>query len=257
MLKSIVAGAARAALLAAGVLAAGGGRALAEDAAAARRFTIAAPAPLVESGLLRHLLVRFMLKTQRRGELAPPPADLILGEAGTPAIAQGDRLWRLETQSANDAAARFAAWLTGEVGRAAIAAFTPRQGPAFAPPQIAAAAPDAPVFEGDPTQGARLAAAHCGRCHQTGMAGGYGNLANTPSFAALRALPDWAERFMAFYALNPHPAIMQVEGITPPFDPDRPPAMVPVEITFAEAEAIQAYAATIPAADLGRPVEAR
>ena len=113
------------------------------------------------------------------------------------------------------------------------------------------------VFEGDPARGRRLADAHCGRCHVTSPGRGARSIGSTPSFAALRALPDWAERFMAFYALNPHPAIMQVEGITPPFDPNRPPPIVPIEITAEEAEHIQAYAATVQAADLGAPVAAR
>lgn len=232
------------------------------------RFDIAVDPAVAETGVMRHLLVRFKLKTRRAGTVVAPdaPADLRLTTAnGLPArrgnevraMARAGRTWFLLSLSDNPAAARFRDWLTGEIGRRTLAAFTPRSGPPFTAPEAQAAAEEAPEFDGDPRLGRALAAAHCGRCHSTGDQSLTGSIGSTPSFAALRALPDWAERFMAFYALNPHPAIMQVEGITPPFDPARPPPMVPVEITAEEAGHIQAYAATVPAADLGAPVAAR
>lgn len=218
-------------------------------------FTLSAPASLVESGLIRHLAVRFTLKTRRRAEMTDGPADLTIGARGVPVVARGDQLWRAQPTGENPAAQLFVGWLTGEAGRATIAAFPAE--PPFAPPPEQAAAEEIPEFDGDPVLGEQLARTNCGRCHATGRGGGYGALDSTPSFAALRALPDWPGRFMAFYALNPHPAIMQVEGVSPPFDPDRPPPIHPVRLTQAQAEAIQAYAATVPAADLGAPVEAR
>ena len=39
-------------------------------------------------------------------------------------------------------------------------------------------------------------------------------LGSTPSFPALKTLPDWFDRFTAFYALNPHPSFLLVEGIS-------------------------------------------
>ena len=49
----------------------------------------------------------------------------------------------------------------------------------------------------------------------------------------------------------PHPSFTQVEGVTPPFDPARPPHIAPVELTIDDVEAIAAFARTIPPKDLG------
>ena len=71
----------------------------------------------------------------------------------------------------------------------------------------------------------------------------------------LRSLPDWADRFDAFYALNPHPAFTQVEGVSEPFPENRPSPIVPIEMTLDEVEAVRAYVATMKAADLGAPLQ--
>jgi hypothetical protein len=83
----------------------------------------------------------------------------------------------------------------------------------------------------------------------------FGGIGSTPSFAALRALPQADDKFAAFWTFNPHPAFMQVEGQTKPFDAAHPPSAAPVILTQQEAEAIAAYAATIPPLDLGAPVK--
>ncbi|MGG7567185.1 hypothetical protein ACQ5SO_13615 [Rhodovulum sp. DZ06] len=246
------------------LIAAGLGALLACSPAAAqdsgtREFALKADPALAEAGLLKHLLVRFRLKTRRSAVMAEGAADvtLLATGRGTPAIAREGTLWRLAARTDNPAAQMFAEWLLGDIGRGTIESFTPKDGAPFTAPDLAAIAEEAPEFDGDPVQGRALAAAHCGRCHAVGGTMLTAGIGSSPSFAALRALPDWADRFMAFYALNPHPAIMQVEGITPPFDPQRPPPMIPIEITLEEAEHIQAYAASVEAADLGAPVEAR
>ena len=61
-------------------------------------------------------------------------------------------------------------------------------------------------------EGQRLALHHCGRCHVVNDTNRYGGIGSTPSFAALRALPQADDRFAAFWTFNPHPAFMQVEG---------------------------------------------
>ena len=119
----------------------------------------------------------------------------------------------------------------------------------------ARAAPDPAA--GLVAEGQRLALHHCGRCHVVNETNRYGGIGSTPSFAALRALPQADDKFAAFWTFNPHPAFMQVEGQTTPFDAAHPPSAAPVILTQHEAEAIAAYAATIPPLDLGAPVKPR
>ncbi len=132
--------------------------------------------------------------------------------------------------------------------QAAEGALPPKADP-VAQPQVAAA--------GDVAHGERLALRHCGRCHVVNEKNRFGGIGSTPSFAALRALPQADDKFAAFWTFNPHPAFMQVEGQTKPFDAAHPPSAAPVILTQQEAEAIAAYAATIPPLDLGAPVKPR
>ena len=80
-------------------------------------------------------------------------------------------------------------------------------------------------------------------------------IGSTPSFAVIKALPDWDLRFQAFYVLRPHAAFTQIEDVTPGFDPELPPPIVPVEMTLDDLNDLMAYVATITAADLGAPIQ--
>lgn len=102
--------------------------------------------------------------------------------------------------------------------------------------------------------GEKLTLLHCGRCHVVSPRNRYGGIGSTPSFAAMRGAADWEARFRAFYSLAPHPAFTQVAGVTPPFSPQRPSPIHPVEISPAEIEEIIGYARTIPPKDLGAEV---
>jgi mono/diheme cytochrome c family protein len=102
--------------------------------------------------------------------------------------------------------------------------------------------------------GEKLALRHCGRCHVVNERNRMGGIGSTPSFAALRTLPDWEERFRAFFALNPHPAFTQVDGVTEPFPPERPSPIHPLALTPDEIDAITGFAGTIAPKDLGAPV---
>lgn len=222
---------------------------------AARSFTLSADPALRDTGLVDYLLVRFMLKTQRRAEFVRDGAEVRLGEAAErPVFARGETVYGLTLSNPGDAAMRFADWLTSDVGRDTVTAFVPEDGEAFTLAEQAAAAAAPIVFDGDAKEGARLAALHCGRCHAITAADRLKSIDSAPSFGALRAIPDWDRRFMSFYALNPHPSLMRIEGVSPPFDPARPPTIEPVLLTMDEAEAIQAFAARIPPANLGAPV---
>jgi mono/diheme cytochrome c family protein len=125
-------------------------------------------------------------------------------------------------------------------------------------PGEAEAVPDEPVsVEGDASEGAKLALAHCGRCHVVDARNPFGGIGSTPSFGAMRSAPDWLERFSAFWAFNPHPAFTQVADITEPFSDQRPPPIAPLELTLDEVMAITAFVATLPPKDLGARVQAR
>ena len=54
--------------------------------------------------------------------------------------------------------------------------------------------------------------------------------------------------------LNPHPAFTQVADVTPPFHEERPPPIIPVEMTLDDLQAILAYVAALEPADLGAPI---
>ena len=83
----------------------------------------------------------------------------------------------------------------------------------------------------------------------------HNGLGSTPSFGVLRSLPNWNQRFEGFYALNPHPSFTQIADVTPPFDPERPSPIYPLEITLADLDEILAFVSSIPPADLGAPIQ--
>jgi len=121
----------------------------------------------------------------------------------------------------------------------------PRLAPAVLCALCAAGATAARAADGE-----RLALRHCGRCHVVSEANKFGGIDSTPSFAALRSLADWQDKFAVFWSVSPHRAVMQIEGLTQPFEPDRPPPMAPITLTKEELEAIQEFVATIPPKDL-------
>lgn len=224
-----------------------------------RLFRLRLAPEMAESGLMAHVLPRFALKSGRRAEISDttePDAVIGLADPGGPAmLARGEARFALRLMTPDRDALAFRDWLASDPGQAAVAGFVPAEGAAFfvLPPEAAATAI---VFDGDPDVGRGIARAHCARCHVTAP-GERGGIGSTPSFMALRALADWAARFMSFYALNPHPSFLRVEGLSPPFDPALPPSVIPIVITMDEAEAIMAYAAGLTPADLGAEVEAR
>ncbi|MEL6679953.1 MAG: hypothetical protein AAFQ51_14695 [Pseudomonadota bacterium] len=230
--------------------------ALAEE----RVIRLAAPEVLVESGLLRHLLPRFALKTQIRVEVVAGGADMTLapGAEGRTAFTGEDGTgYRLTVSETSALTERFAEWLFSDVGRNTIASFAPEDGASFTPGASRAVAAAIPAPVGDTVQGEKLAFQHCGRCHVIDERNRFGGIGSTPSFAALRTLPEADSRFAAFWTLNPHPSFTQVEGMTEPFNPLTPPAIAPLYLTLDDVEAIEAYAATIPPADLGQGIVAR
>ena len=220
-----------------------------------KTFRLTVAPELQASGLMAHVLPRFALKTGRRAELVQDGADVtILPDTGggLRLMARDGRGFALTRLNDNPAAGRFADWISSDIGKRTIEAFVPDDGPVFL--ATVAARPVAEItFDGDASLGETLALQHCARCHVVRNGQGVG-IGSTPSLPAVRALPNWADRALSFYALNPHPAFLRVTDISPAFDPLRPPPIVPVELSLTEVEAIQAFIATLPPANLGAPI---
>jgi hypothetical protein len=223
-----------------------------------RDFRLAVPPELVESGFLKHLLPRFSLKTQTRIALVAPQegAEAALGDKGKAVFDGLGRSWKLDLMAPDHpGVVQFVDWIGSEVGLRTIAAFEVDGTAPFTTPTQEAARQVAVSFDGDPVLGLEVSKRHCKRCHSVTQEDRINSIGSTPSFFVLRSLPNWSERFESFYALNPHPAFTQVTDVTLPFPHDRPPPIVPVQMTLGDLEAILAYAATLAPADLGAPIQ--
>lgn len=214
-----------------------------------------APQAVTDSGLLKYLLPRFSLKTGIR--VTPDTdGDMVLtdGGDGVPVLQRGDVVYTLST--GNDAREqRFKDWLTSEIGIRTIESFAPADGDPFTAPLPVLAEETVLVFDGDPEAGAALSLTHCGRCHVIGPQNALNSIGSTPSFAVLRAMRDWDNKFLSFYVLRPHGVFTQIDGLTQPFDPAVPPPIAPVRLTPEELDAILAYVAQVEPADLGAPLQ--
>ncbi len=230
------------------------GPVLAED----KLVRVQAPQALMDTGLLKFALPRFSLKTQVRIEYVPEgaEADLVIGDTGR-AIFQGpNQVWKMDVRSADHPGTKqLADWLASDVGQRTIASYAPDGTALFGPPQAEARVVVEVTLDGDAELGHKVSREKCTRCHAVDEATKGWGIGSTPSFGVLRSLDDWEGRFAAFYALNPHPAFTQIEDVTDPFPMDRPSPIAPVELTFDELQAMLAYVAAMPAADLGKPLD--
>ncbi|MCB1340830.1 MAG: c-type cytochrome [Pseudooceanicola sp.] len=221
--------------------------------AAQEALGLAAPPALADTGLLQYLLPRFSLKTGVR--VVPDPGgtmELADAAPGTPVFAGAGVTWHLRPGD-DPRAVRFLEWLTSDIGRRTIDSFP---GPATFTTDLTPPEEDtAPEITGDAALGADLSRTHCARCHVIGEADRNKGIGSTPSFAVLRALNDWDERFMTFYVRAPHPAFTQIQGITAPFDITRPSPIAPLLMQPEDIDAILAFVAAMNAANLGAPLQ--
>ena len=218
-------------------------------------MTLTAAPEIYTSGLVKHLVPRFSLKTGVRITIADD-GDLMItaGQAGgVPVMTRGDTVFAM-TAPRGAAAQRFADWLLSDVGRRTIDSFKPASGAAFVAYTAQAVEAVEASFSGDAARGEDLSLLHCGRCHVINARNRMSGLGSTPSFGVLRTLPDWDVRFEAFFSFNPHPAFTQIDGVTEPFGESRPPPIVPLALTLDELEAILAFVSELPPADLGAPI---
>lgn len=241
-----------------------------------KTFRLKAAPELIESGVLKYMLPRFSLKTGVRigVEELPLPADALEGadvfllqSAALPATPDavhrvdvfaeaGGRSYTLVVLDTDrrEHAERFLDWITSPVGEAAITGFEVDGAPLYAAVEVEAVEVAAAAPTGDAALGEKIAIRRCGRCHVISDKNRFGGIGSTPSFGALKTLPRWQERFEAFWTLNPHPSFTQIEGVTEPFHPERPPPIAPVEMTVEEVEALLAFVHTIKPKDLGAPL---
>ena len=186
----------------------------------------------------------------------PDEADLILGSKGMALFEGAGAVWHLEQRrNGHPGTEKLAKWLQSEVGRRTILGFAPEGSVLFTAPLPSVVQTAETEISGNAALGLQIAEAQCSRCHVVADGAGISGIGSTPSFRVLRTLGDWEERFSAFYALNPHPAFTEIEELTEPFPQDRPPPVHPVTLTLEEVDALLAYAAALPPADLGAPLQ--
>jgi len=222
-----------------------------------RIVSLHAPPALAETGLLAYVTPRFSLKTQIRVEQvdSADEADITLGAEGTPVFEGAGSLWHLAVQRETEWSARFAEWLTSEIGERTILAYAPDGDALFSLPPIEEEAEAAPVFDGDAQQGRLISREKCARCHAVDEDTRMSAIGSAPSFFLLRGFANWEDRFEAFYSFNPHQSFTQVEDITEPWPEERPSPIVQMDMTLAEIDAVLAYVASLKAADLGAPLQ--
>ena len=93
-------------------------------------------------------------------------------------------------------------------------------------------------------RGYEIAREHCARCHVISDDNRMSGISSTASFPMMvNYLDDWELRFETFFARNPHPAHVRVDGSDPPSD--WPTGTVPVEITADDVEALLTYARSL------------
>lgn len=226
-------------------------------AAGERDFRLSAPGVLVDSGVLKHLLPRFSLKTQIRVELVEGAAEVTLSPDGDGmAVFSGmGANWRMTVAADHPGAQRFADWLTSEVGQRTLTSYKVDGAQPFTLPKAEEAVTGVETYDGNAVEGLKLSSVHCGRCHVVSAANRMNAIGSTPSFHVLRSLHDWDNRFRAFFALNPHPAFTQIADVTEPFPINRPSPIAPVEMTMDDLDAIMAYVSTLEPANLGAPIK--
>lgn len=241
-----------------------------------KSFVLRADPKIIDNGLIKFLRPRFSLKTGVKITVeaqALPATGLSGADAyllqtaalpGTEGALRrvavfgeiGGRSYSMVVMPGDGAAhaERFLGWLTSKVGAATLAAFKIDGEIAYGPAEPEEVKPVVISATGDTKKGEEIALRRCGRCHVVSDRNKFGGIGSTPSFGAMKNLPRWRERFEAFWTLNPHPSFTQIEGVTPPFDPERPPHIAPLILTLDDMDALMAFVLSIKPKDLGAPL---
>lgn len=222
-----------------------------------REITLVSDPALEESGLWAYVLPRFKLKTGIKVHVfyGQTGGDILISGQGVPLLIRDDGVeFGLTVLEENIHSTKFTEWLTSDIGARTILAFQVEGRSPFTPAETTVEVVEV-VLQGNNSAGEEVAYRKCGRCHVIGERNKYGGIDSTPSFGALRTFDDWQEKFGRFWELNPHPSFMQVEDMTEPFDPSRPPHIYPVTLTLDEVSDIGAYMQTVTPKDLGPKLE--
>jgi len=94
-------------------------------------------------------------------------------------------------------------------------------------------------------EGRQLVREHCTRCHVIADINPYGGIGSTPSFEAMKNLPDWRMRFEVFFTLPPHPSVVRVEGISEERPENLPAFSHEIILTPTDVENILVYVDTL------------
>ena len=98
-------------------------------------------------------------------------------------------------------------------------------------------------------KGREIVRQHCTRCHVVPDMNPYGGIGSTPSFAAMRWLADWEQRFEVFHTLPPHPALENIVGVSKERSDSLPVFISEIKIQLEEIDAILAFAPTLETPD--------
>ncbi len=229
-----------------------------EGHAQERTITISAPQEMQENGFLTFLLPRFKLKHGVRVHVTTPntKADVVLAQDGAVDIFSKDAVtYRLAWQDSNPQARKFADWLRSDIGLRTVLSFKIDGKPPYSKATEVLVTTPQVSLAGNVARGREASLRACGRCHVVGEVNRMNGIGSTPSFAVLRTLTDWQEKFETFYILNPHPSFTIVLDVTLPFDAARPPPIVPIKVTLNELEDIVAFVAAMAPANLGAPIQ--
>ena len=98
-------------------------------------------------------------------------------------------------------------------------------------------------------KGREVVRQHCTRCHVVPDMNPYGGIGSTPSFAALKWLPDWEQRFEVFYTLPPHPALVSIQGVSEERSLSLPVFVAEIELQIDDVDAILSFVRTLETPD--------
>ena len=98
-------------------------------------------------------------------------------------------------------------------------------------------------------KGREVVRQHCTRCHVVPNMNPYGGIGSTPSFAALKWLSDWEQRFEVFYTLPPHPALVSIQGVSEERSLSLPVFVAEIELQIDDVDAILSFVRTLETPD--------
>jgi len=230
------------------------------------RVRLASPQKVIDSGLWAYVVPRFSLKTGKAVTLVQPQGgagDVIVQKmrAGVASKTKllmsgpdGTDYGLLPVRPANGGAKRLHDWLLSKIGQRTINGFRVSGKQAFKGRAGVEKAAPVDLPRGNVSNGEGLALKNCGRCHVISARNKYGGIESTPSFAALKTIPDWRDRFISFWTQPPHRAITQIKGVTTPFGPANQPSSIRLDLSMQDIEDIRTYVETIKPKNLGAPL---